>query len=84
MESKNSESPIFRIKFLTLIYFHHFIGQVIKAWDRGIATMKKDEVAVFTCKPEYAYGKQGSPPTIPADATLVFEVSLIPILKCLF
>lgn len=52
-------------------------GQVIKAWDRGIATMKKDEVAVFTCKPEYAYGKQGSPPTIPPDATLVFEVEMI-------
>uniref|UniRef100_A0A8D8X685 peptidylprolyl isomerase n=1 Tax=Cacopsylla melanoneura TaxID=428564 RepID=A0A8D8X685_9HEMI len=52
-------------------------GQVIKAWDRGIATMKKDEVAVFTCKPDYAYGKQGSPPTIPADATLVFEVEMI-------
>ncbi|KAI5733583.1 hypothetical protein M8J76_013499 [Diaphorina citri] len=52
-------------------------GQVIKAWDRGIATMKKDEVAVFTCKPEYAYGKQGSPPTIPPDSTLVFEVEMI-------
>lgn len=52
-------------------------GQVIKAWDRGIVTMKKDEVALFTCKPEYAYGKQGSPPTIPPDATLVFEVEMI-------
>ncbi|KAK2147711.1 hypothetical protein LSH36_540g01046, partial [Paralvinella palmiformis] len=49
---------------------------VIKAWDIGVATMHKGEVAVFTCKPEYAYGEAGSPPTIPPGATLVFEVEL--------
>lgn len=52
-------------------------GQVIKAWDKGIATMKKEETAVFTCQSQYAYGKQGSPPTIPPDATLVFEVDML-------
>ena len=54
-----------------------FVGSVIKAWDLGVATMKKGEVAMLTCKPEYAYGKRGSPPRIPADATLVFEITLI-------
>lgn len=49
-------------------------GRVIKAWDIGIATMKRGEVAVLTCAPEYAYGKQGSPPKIPENATLKFEV----------
>ncbi|KAG8237756.1 hypothetical protein J437_LFUL014299 [Ladona fulva] len=48
-------------------------GSVIRAWDIGVATMRKGEKAVFTCKPEYAYGKQGSPPKIPPDATLIFE-----------
>lgn len=50
------------------------MGKVIKAWDIGIATMKRGEVAVLTCAPEYAYGKQGSPPKIPENSTLKFEV----------
>lgn len=51
-------------------------GSVIKAWDLGVATMKKGELARLTCKPEYAYGKNGSPPKIGPDATLIFEVEL--------
>ncbi|XP_071181630.1 peptidyl-prolyl cis-trans isomerase FKBP4-like isoform X2 [Mytilus edulis] len=51
-------------------------GAVIKAWDQGVATMKKGEIARLTCKPEYAYGETGSLPKIPANATLVFEVEL--------
>ena len=53
------------------------IGQVIKAWDLGFATMKKGEKAMIIAKSEYAYGKNGSPPTIPPDATLQFEVELL-------
>lgn len=49
-------------------------NRVIKAWDIGVATMKKGEVAMLTCAPEYAYGKSGSPPKIPPNATLKFEV----------
>ncbi|XP_023652332.1 peptidyl-prolyl cis-trans isomerase FKBP4 [Paramormyrops kingsleyae] len=51
-------------------------GQVIKAWDLGVGTMKVGEVSQFICKPEYAYGSAGSPPKIPPNATLVFEVEL--------
>jgi len=39
--------------------------------------MKKGEKAVLTCLPEYGYGKHGSPPKIPGNATLLFEVELI-------
>ena len=49
---------------------------MIKAWDVGIASMRKNEVAVFTCKPDYAYGETGAGPRIPPNATLVFEVEL--------
>lgn len=52
-------------------------GQVIQGWDLGVATMKKGEVAKFTLSPEYAYGENGSPPKIPENATLVFEVELL-------
>lgn len=51
-------------------------GQVIKAWDIGVATMKIGEVCQLICKPEYAYGSAGSPPKIPPSATLVFEIEL--------
>uniref|UniRef100_A0A8C8T1L7 peptidylprolyl isomerase n=1 Tax=Peromyscus maniculatus bairdii TaxID=230844 RepID=A0A8C8T1L7_PERMB len=42
-------------------------GQVIKAWDIGVATMKKGELCHILCKPEYAYGSAGSLPKIPSN-----------------
>jgi len=51
-------------------------SEVIKGWDIGVATMKVGEKAVFTIKAEYGYGSAGSPPKIPGDATLVFEIEL--------
>lgn len=52
-------------------------GEVISGWDIGFATMKVGEKAYLEIAPDYAYGDMGSPPTIPAKATLVFEVELL-------
>lgn len=52
-------------------------GEVIKGWDVGFASMKKGERAILTIQSQYAYGKAGSPPTIPAEATLEFDVELV-------
>jgi FK506-binding protein 4/5 len=52
-------------------------GQVIKGWDVGIKTMKKGENAIFTIPAAMAYGESGSPPTIPPNATLQFDVELL-------
>ncbi|KVI12293.1 Elongated TPR repeat-containing domain-containing protein [Cynara cardunculus var. scolymus] len=52
-------------------------GQVIKGWDHGIKTMKKGENALFTIPAALAYGESGSPPTIPPNATLQFDVQLL-------
>ena len=52
-------------------------GQVIAGWDKGFAAMRVGERALLSLAPKYAYGEAGSPPTIPADATLEFDVELL-------
>ncbi|XP_001356347.2 FK506-binding protein 59 [Drosophila pseudoobscura] len=52
-------------------------GNVIKAFDMGVATMKLGERCFLTCAPNYAYGSAGSPPTIPPDSTLIFELEML-------
>jgi len=51
-------------------------GRVIRGWDVGILTMKKNEKAILRCSSEYGYGDRGSPPKIPGGAVLDFEVEL--------
>ncbi|KAL9666833.1 hypothetical protein QQ045_001176 [Rhodiola kirilowii] len=55
--------------------FKFTLGQGMKCL--GIKTMKKGENALFTIPPELAYGEAGSPPTIPPNATLQFDVELL-------
>jgi len=55
------------------------VGQVIKGWDVGMMSMSIGEKAELTISGEHGYGASGSPPKIPANATLIFEVELLKI-----
>jgi FKBP-type peptidyl-prolyl cis-trans isomerase len=54
-------------------------GQVIPGWDRGLVGIKKGGRRELIIPPDLAYGAQGQPPTIPADATLIFIIDLLDI-----
>ncbi|KAF8007090.1 hypothetical protein BT93_K1173 [Corymbia citriodora subsp. variegata] len=51
--------------------------EVIKGWDEGVATMKRGERAIFTIPPNLAYGEVGSPPLVPQNATLIFDIEMV-------
>jgi FKBP-type peptidyl-prolyl cis-trans isomerase FkpA len=57
------------------------LDKVIKCWGEGVQKMKVGGKARLICPPALAYGEQGSGPTIPPNATLVFDIELLDIVK---
>jgi FKBP-type peptidyl-prolyl cis-trans isomerase len=52
-------------------------GSVISGWVKGLDGMKVGGRRELIIPPSEGYGKTGSPPTIPANASLVFVVDLL-------
>lgn len=50
---------------------------MIEGWDMCLLTMRLGEKCRLHLTSKYAFGKQGRPPKIPGDATVIFTIELL-------
>lgn len=52
-------------------------GEVIKGWDIGVMGMAKEGERQLTIPAHLAYGSKGSPPKIPPNSKLIFDLKML-------
>ena len=52
-------------------------SMVIQGWEKGLPGMKVGGKRTLIIGPEMGYGERGSPPVIPSNATLRFDVEIV-------
>ena len=53
------------------------LGQVIPGWTQVVSSIKTGSKIETWIPPNLAYGERGSPPTIPGNSTLYFQIELL-------
>jgi len=56
-------------------------GEVIVGWDQILQLMRPGDKWIVIIPPELGYGRLGSAPKIPSEATLVFEIEILGVKK---
>lgn len=56
-------------------------GQLIKGWELGLVGMKEGGKRRLVVPPELGYGRSGAGGVIPPNATLIFEIELVSVVK---
>ena len=55
------------------------VSQVIQGWQEGLAGMSVGGKRTLTIPPELGFGKAGSPPVIPRNSTLIYDIEVLEI-----